>query len=159
MKCRLVATCILTIANVVTKIIMRRNNFHLLISALFFFLIFFQSCKETPYAQGKILYENFCESCHMADGSGLETLIPPLVNSDFLEHHQSEIPCIIRKGQIGEITVNGKKYNQEMTAIPQLSDFEINNVMNYINSAWGNDYGYSKITDVQEALKECPYYE
>jgi hypothetical protein len=46
-----------------------------------------------------------------------------------------------------------------MVGIPQLSDFEITNVINYINSAWGNDYGYTKITEVQEALETCPLYE
>jgi hypothetical protein len=46
-----------------------------------------------------------------------------------------------------------------MAGIPQLTDFEITNVINYINTAWGNDYGYTKITEVQEALKDCPLFE
>lgn len=95
----------------------------------------------------------------MADGSGLEGVIPPLANADYLEKYRLDIACIIRKGQSGEIVVNGQKYNQEMAGIPQLTDFEITNVINYINTAWGNDYGYTKITEVQEALKDCPLFE
>lgn len=95
----------------------------------------------------------------MADGKGLQGVIPPLAGADYLEKYRLEIACIIRKGQKGEIVVNGQTYNQEMVGIPQLSDFEITNVINYINSAWGNDYGYTKITEVQEALETCPLYE
>lgn len=118
-----------------------------------------ESCKETPYTQGKILYENFCENCHMRDGSGLEGLIPPLAGADFLKHNPEKIPCIIRKGLNEPIVVNGQTYDQEMSAVPNLSDFEITNVINYINSAWGNDYGYVKLEDVRRALEACPLYE
>jgi mono/diheme cytochrome c family protein len=138
---------------------MRKLSLVFIILCSFFGFLFLESCKETPYAHGKILYENFCESCHMADGKGLQGVIPPLAGADYLEKYRLEIACIIRKGQKGEIVVNGQTYNQEMVGIPQLSDFEITNVINYINSAWGNDYGYTKITEVQEALETCPLYE
>ena len=127
--------------------------------AIFFAGLYFQSCKETPYTHGKILYENFCESCHMADGSGSEGVIPPLAGADYVRDNQSKLACIIRKGQKGKVIVNGREYNQEMAGIPQLSDFEITNVINYINSAWGNDFGYMKITEVRKELEECPLYE
>ncbi len=49
--------------------------------ALFCFA-FIYSCKETPFQQGKILYEYYCANCHMEDGSGLEGLIPPVAGAD-----------------------------------------------------------------------------
>lgn len=130
-----------------------------LIFSLIFVCIYFQNCKDTPFMHGKIMYENFCESCHMADGMGLEGVIPPLAGADYVQNNQSKLACIIRKGQTGKVIVNGREYNQEMAGVPQLSDFEITNVINYINSAWGNDFGYMKITDVKKALEECPIYE
>lgn len=91
----------------------------------------------------------------MEDGKGLEQVIPPLAGSDYLVLHKDKIACIIRHGQSGEIVVNGKTFNQVMNPTPELSDFEITNIINYINSSWGNDFGYTKITDVQESLKNC----
>ncbi len=134
-----------------------RNNQVALIASLIisFYLIALQACHDTPYNHGKIMYENFCANCHMEDGSGLEQVIPPLAGADYLLKHKDEIACIIRYGQKGEIIVNGQTYNQEMTASPQLTDNEITNIINYINSAWGNNYGYTKITEVKESLKSC----
>ena len=91
----------------------------------------------------------------MEDGSGLEGLIPPLAGADYLREQRALIPCIIRYGQQGEIVVNDRTYQQEMPAVPQLSDFEITNVINYINHAWGNDYGVVKYETVRQALENC----
>jgi len=122
------------------------------ISACF---VIFSACNDTPYTHGKILYENFCEQCHFENGEGLKNLIPPLAGADYLEKEKDKLACIIRYGMKGEIVVNGKTYNQEMTPSLKLKDSEIANIINYINSAWGNDYGYVSITEVEEALKNC----
>jgi len=125
----------------------------LLLLALGFFLA---DCDRQPYRQGAILYTNFCANCHMEDGSGLESLIPPLAGADYLREEQKLLPCIIRYGQRGPIVVNGRTYGQqEMPGVPELSDFEITNVINYINQAWGNDYGVVKYETVRQALESC----
>lgn len=119
-------------------------------------ICFVVACSSSnPYKQGKILYENFCASCHMDDGSGLAANIPPLAGADYLKEAQELLPCIIRYGQQGPIVVNGVTYNNAMPGVPQLTDFEIANVINYINHAWGNDYGYMQIDEVQDILEEC----
>lgn len=120
----------------------------------FFSLSLTTSCNENPYKQGAILYTNFCANCHMDDGSGLKGVIPPLANADYVRDNQALLPCIIRNGMKGEVIVNGKSYNQPMVGIDALSDFEITNVINYINHSWGNDYGFCKLEDVRNALKE-----
>ena len=105
--------------------------------------------------QGEILYNNFCANCHMDDGSGLRGLIPPLANADYVQADPLRMACIIRYGMKGEVVVNDTTYNQEMAGIPKLSDFEIANVINYINQAWGNDYGYVRFEDVKKNLESC----
>lgn len=112
-------------------------------------------CKGNPYKQGKILYENFCANCHMDDGSGLEGNIPPLAGADYVGTAKAEIACIIRHGQEGVIVVNGISYSAPMPAVPELSDFEITNVINYINHAWGNEFGIVKLSEVRAALEAC----
>lgn len=112
-------------------------------------------CQTEHFKQGKILYTNFCANCHMDDGSGLESLYPPLANADYIKEDPLKMVCIIRKGMAGEISVNGKTYNQPMEGIPQLSEFEISNIINYINQAWGNEMGFVKMSDIRTRLKAC----
>ena len=42
-----------------------------------------------------------------------------------------------------------------MPANQKLSDFEIANIINFINHSWGNDYGYVQIGEVRAALENC----
>lgn len=113
------------------------------------------SCERKPYRQGEILYQNFCANCHMDDGSGLAGNIPPLAGADFVRQNQDQMACIIRYGLEGGVVVNGIAYQNPMAGIPQLSEFEIANIINYINQAWGNDYGYLPLKDVRESLEGC----
>ena len=46
------------------------------------------------------------------------------------------------------------KYNEKMPAVTRLSDFEIANVINYIQQKWGNQQ-YVQINTLQEGLKNC----
>lgn len=115
----------------------------------------FQSCRNHPYTQGQIMYENFCENCHMKDGSGLKGLIPPLANSDYLRDKSKEIACIIKYGQQGAIEVNGKEYDGIMPPNPQLSTVEITNIINYINNNWGNDIGETSVKSIKLHLEAC----
>ena len=126
---------------------------YLFVLIILFFSIF--ACQENPFKQGEIMYENFCASCHGMKGEGLRGLVPPLAGADFLKNNPSEIACIIRHGIEGEIVVNGKIYDQPMAAVPQLSYFEITNVINYINQAWGNNLGYYQVGEVQKDLENC----
>ena len=112
-------------------------------------------CERKPFAQGEILYQNFCSNCHMENGQGLEGLIPPLAGSDYLQREALNTACIIRYGQEGPIIVNGRRYNQPMPGIPQLTDVEITNILNYINQAWGNTYGYVPLENVRTQLERC----
>lgn len=120
------------------------------------FIFTLTNCETETYRQGRILYENFCASCHMEDGTGLQGVIPPLAGADYVRDNQSDLPCIIRVGIEGEIVVNGKKYDSVMKGENKLSHFEISNIINYINQAWGNDFGIIKFDEVQKELDKCP---
>lgn len=113
------------------------------------------ACHRQPYPQGQALYQTHCASCHMDDGLGLRGVIPPLAGADYLARDPGAAACIIRHGLQGEIVVNAKAYNQPMEGIPQLTEFQIANIINYINSAWGNNYGYVSVPEVRQRLATC----
>ncbi len=91
----------------------------------------------------------------MEDGTGLAGVIPPLAGSDYLETEREKLPCLIRNGIKGEMVVNGKVYSTEMPGVPQLTEFEITNVINFINTSWGNNFEVVKHLNVRKALNNC----
>lgn len=124
---------------------------------IFSFLLFvlgLASCNQETYVQGKRLYTAHCENCHMDDGTGLAKLIPPLAHSDYLRDQQSSIACIIRNGQNGSIVVNGVRYDQEMPGA-KYTEVQITNMINYINNAWGNDFGVVNLEAIETSLGSC----
>lgn len=123
---------------------------------IFFVALFtFIACGKTEYRQGKNLYAQHCASCHMDDGKGLGKLIPPLANSDWLKNNQEKLTCLIINGIEGEIVVNDTAYNQPMPGNGELSDFQVTNIINYINHAWGNAYGVAIVADVRSQAIGC----
>jgi mono/diheme cytochrome c family protein len=104
---------------------------------------------------GKQTYEFHCAGCHGKDGMGLKEIVPPLAHADWLEKNQDILACVIRYGMKEKITVNNTDYEQEMLGLKSLSEIQIANIINYINSAWGNDFSYIKVSDVEKQLKNC----
>lgn len=112
-------------------------------------------CERQTYKSGERLYKTHCANCHMDNGAGLGALIPPLAGADYLADHQDELPCLIRKGLQDTIIVNGKKYAEKMPANEALSDIQITNILNYVNSSWGNQYPAFQLEALREMLKKC----
>lgn len=87
--------------------------------------------------RGADIYSDFCVTCHLPSGEGVDKVYPPLAQSDYLFDYRKESIHGIKYGQQGEIVVNGKKYNGVMAPLG-LSDDEVADVMNYILNSWGN---------------------
>jgi nitrite reductase (NO-forming) len=92
---------------------------------------------KASVARGKEIYVAQCLSCHMEEGQGLEEVYPPLAKSDYLMADKKRSIQQVLNGVSGEIKVNGKVYNLEMTGF-ELSDQEASDVLNYIRNSWGN---------------------
>lgn len=111
------------------------------------------SCHH-QYEHGKRIYEAKCGTCHMNDGSGLAALYPPLANAAWLKDHNDKVACIIKYGLSDTIIVNEVTFHQEMPPV-KMTDAEMANVINYINNAWGNDYGEISIKEIKQNLEAC----
>ncbi|MFG6686459.1 c-type cytochrome [Mariniflexile sp. HNIBRBA6329] len=95
------------------------------------------SALKSSMERGEEIYTDFCISCHLPNGKGVEKVYPPLANSDYLLKNREASIKAIKFGMQGEITVNGKKYNSVMAPLG-LSDDEVADIMNYITNSWGN---------------------
>lgn len=92
---------------------------------------------KNSFERGKLIYTDFCITCHLPNGEGVKDVNPPLAKSDYLVKNREASIRGVKFGQQGEITVNGKKYNNIMAPMG-LSDNEVADVMNYITNSWGN---------------------
>ncbi len=104
---------------------------------------------------GKRLYLQHCANCHGESGEGLEKLIPPLAESDYLMAEIDRSVCQIRYGVNGEIVVNGTLYNQEMPANQELRVLEIAEIVTFITNSWGNERGLISARQVEEFMSHC----
>ena len=127
-----------------------------------FVMLFFNSSDETQETayktiqskalkesikRGNAVYSDFCISCHLPNGEGIQNIYPPLANSDYLKSNRRASIKGLKYGLKGEITVNGLQYNKYMPPMGLSAD-EIADVMNFSNHSWGNTYG--KIVTVKE---------
>lgn len=112
-------------------------------------------CFTNRQSEGQQLYAQQCANCHMDDGSGLRGLIPPLAGADYLTRHRDQLPCLIRHGQQGEIVVNGQRYNRPMPGVPDLTEVHITNILNYIQTNFGNNNEVFTVQEVKRALEQC----
>lgn len=87
--------------------------------------------------RGSEIYVDFCITCHLPAGEGVDGVYPPLAKSDYLLKNREASIRGIKFGQQGEITVNGKTYDGYMAPLG-LDDEEVADVMNYITNSWGN---------------------
>lgn len=107
-----------------------------LVTCLVLFLFQDQDLKESMQ-RGSEIYADFCVTCHLEKGEGVENTFPPLAKSDYLMKNRKKSIIGVKYGQRGEIVVNGITYNNTMMPMG-LSDEEVADVMNYILNSWGN---------------------
>lgn len=129
------------------------RTYQYFVIALILFALPF-ACGKTDNSQGHTLYDQHCASCHFEEGNGLRQLMPPLAGSDYLRDNPRGVVRGIRYGMKGPIVVNGVTYDEEMPGNIDLSEFQIVNIVNYINQAWGNDYGRISVEETRRWLAE-----
>lgn len=111
-------------------------SYLLIVSGLAYFLIQDKELKES-IQRGKDIYTDFCITCHLETGEGVEYTFPPLAKSDYLMNNREASIKGVKYGQRGELTVNGVTYNNTMMPLG-LENEEIVDVMNYVLNSWGN---------------------
>lgn len=121
-------------------------SYLLIVSGLTYFLIQDKELKES-IQRGKDIYNDFCITCHLESGEGVENTFPPLAKSDYLMNNREASIKGVKYGQRGELIVNGVTYNNTMMPLG-LENEEIVDVMNYVLNSWGNSG--SKMVTIEE---------
>lgn len=112
--------------------------------------------KAASMARGQKVFNEYCKTCHQANGQGLGTVYPPLAKSDYLA--KTPMPQIIKEvvnGKSGKLKVNGKEYNGVMAPLPKkYTDEDIAGVLTYVYNSWGNKGPVVTVADVKKHKKK-----
>ncbi|WP_371193904.1 PVC-type heme-binding CxxCH protein [Glaciecola sp. SC05] len=125
--------------------------------------------QQNMYKRGKALYDGkaACFGCHGQDGEGINSMGPPLVNSEWVIGNPEILAKVLLHGLMGPITVDNKKYDISMIMpgfAQSLSDQELADISTYIRNNWGNKahpFGGNVVTKfrTQTSDRQMPYTE
>ncbi len=88
-------------------------------------------------APGQAIYEQYCLTCHQANGSGVPNLNPPLRQTDWVLGDKTRLINVLLNGLQGQ-EIEGEVYDNAMPAHAFLNDQQIADVLTYIRSNFGN---------------------
>lgn len=112
--------------------------------------------KAALMKRGQVVFNEYCKTCHQANGQGLGTVYPPLAKSDYLKN--TPMPQIIKEvvnGKSGKLKVNGKEYNGVMAPLPKkYTDDDIASVITYVYNSFGNSGPVVSAADVKKHKKK-----
>jgi mono/diheme cytochrome c family protein len=88
---------------------------------------------------GQIIYNKYCGSCHLADGTGDGSRFPPIAGSEWVKGDQRRLIDLVLNGLSGPIEVNGIAFDGVMPPLDYLKDEEIAQVLTYIRKEFGDN--------------------
>lgn len=103
-----------------------------------------------PDHPGKKVYDSVCMACHMADGSGVPGMHPPLDETDWVTGDKERLIKLTLEGMSGKIEVKGEEYNSIMPPHSHLTNKQIADVLTYIRGSFGNNASEVTVEEVQE---------
>ncbi|PWV56495.1 c-type cytochrome [Chitinophaga sp. S165] len=117
---------------------------------------------QKTYPRGTILFKTVCQTCHGADGDGIQSLAPPLNQSEIVTGDKHRLAAIVLFGLTGPVNVAGKQYKApeisgDMPGIgsnDEFSDKDIAEVLSFIRSAWSNHAAKVTEKDIQDVRKQ-----
>jgi mono/diheme cytochrome c family protein len=118
--------------------------------------------KEFP--KGMAMFNATCQTCHGADGNGVNALGPPLNGSEWVTGRKDKLISIVLFGLTGPIHVKGHLYKApeitgDMPGIgynKDLSNEDIAQLLSFIRKSWQNNaekISAEEVTKVRENLR------
>ena len=121
---------------------------------LFSFISFSQGNPSTKVTPGAKVYQQYCMSCHQADGGGVPRMTPPLVNTEYVTGDKKRLISILLKGLNEPIIVNDEEYYNPMASFSFLSDQQIAAVLTYIRTRFNNKSTSVSVQEVSLVRKQ-----
>ena len=108
-----------------------------------------QTSLKSQMANGKIVYQKNCLTCHQVNGGGVPKMNPPLINADFVKGDKKKLIQWVLLGSVEKVPIDGKYYSNNMPPQAILADQDIADVLTYIRNNFKNKASAITITDVK----------
>jgi mono/diheme cytochrome c family protein len=108
---------------------------------------------DTPAPDGAALYAQHCATCHMADGKGVPSLQPSLVDSAIVRGEENMLIRVVLVGPAAVLPADREPYNNTMAGFAMLADAEIAQLLTYVRREFGN--GAAPISTEQVAAERA----
>ena len=99
-------------------------------------------------AQGRSVYKQYCLTCHLADGLGVDGMNPPLAKTDYVLGDKTRLTKVLLNGLQG-VEINGEQYRGVMPSQESLTDAQIAAVLTYVRNAFGNKASAVSVAEVK----------
>ena len=127
------------------------------LAALFVFLvvIFQASAQNTSTTlksieAGKVVYTEYCATCHQVDGGGVPNMNPTLSQTSFIKGDKMVLAGIVLKG-MSKQEIDGETYHNVMPSFDYLTDAQIADVLTYVRNSFGNKESVVGEADVRSS--------
>ncbi len=98
-------------------------------------------------ASGKAVYTQYCLTCHMADGLGVDGMNPPLAKTDYVLGNKTRLTHVLLNGLQG-VEIGGEAYHGVMPA-QELTDAQVAAVLTYVRNSFGNKASAVSVAEVK----------
>jgi mono/diheme cytochrome c family protein len=105
--------------------------------------------------RGKQVYIQNCLTCHQANGTGVATMNPPLIQTTYVLGDKAKLITIVLNGFNEDVQINGQSYSNSMTPHANLTDQQIADVLTYVRNSFTNKA--SAVTIAQVKMVRAAY--
>lgn len=101
-------------------------------------------------SRGALLYAEYCQVCHRADGKGVPRVFPALANNSAViaNHPESVLQITLSGGRMPMTTHDKMAFS--MPSFAELGDADIAEVVNFVRTSWGNSASLVTTHDVSK---------
>ena len=97
---------------------------------------------------GKLVYGQYCLTCHQADGGGVQNMNPTLINTSYVIGDKGNLVSVLLNG-LSHVEIDGETYSNVMPSFSYLKDKQIADVLSYVRNSFGNKRSMVSAADVK----------
>ena len=97
---------------------------------------------------GKLVYGQYCLTCHQADGGGVQNMNPTLINTSYVIGDKGNLVSVLLNG-LSHVEIDGETYSNVMPSFSYLKDKQIADVLSYVRNSFGNKKSMVSAADVK----------
>ena len=104
---------------------------------------------------GKLVYAQYCLTCHQADGGGVQNMNPTLINTSYVSGDKAKLVAVLLNG-LNHVEIDGETYSNVMPSFSYLKDKQIADVLTYVRNSFGNKKSMITASDVKIGRAKMP---